>query len=284
MNAAEEIKASARFEFGANWTRFLAVLDDRRIRDAEASMKEMLGVARLDGLRFIDIGCGSGLSSLAARRLGAEVHSFDFDLQSVACATELKRRYFPGDGAWNIEAGSVLDRSYLGRLGQFDIVYSWGVLHHTGSMWVAIENAMSCVAAPGGTLYIAIYNDQGWKSHVWWFVKVFYNRLPQILKRPFVTTVSVITHILVLIKYLIKLKPMVAIAPLLSDRRARGMSARYDAVDWIGGYPYEFARYEILEDYLAARGFCLTNSRRDASHGCNELVARRSGVTAACAE
>jgi 2-polyprenyl-3-methyl-5-hydroxy-6-metoxy-1,4-benzoquinol methylase len=284
MNASEEIKASKRFEFGANWTRFLAVLDDRRILDAEASMKEMLGVERLDGLKFLDIGCGSGLSSLAARRLGAEVHSFDFDLQSVTCAMELKRRYFPADGAWRIEAGSVLDRSYVERLGQFDIVYSWGVLHHTGSMWVAIENAISRVAAPRGILHIAIYNDQGWKSHVWWLVKVIYNRLPRILKNPFVATVSAITHILVLAKYFIKLKPMTAIAPLLSDRRERGMSARFDAIDWIGGYPYEFARYDVLASYLNARGFCLTKSRRDASHGCNELVAQRARATAACAE
>jgi len=277
MNALEEIKASKRFEFGANWTRFLALLDDRRILDAEASMKAMLGVSRLDGLKFLDIGCGSGLSSLAARRLGAEVRSFDFDLQSVACATELKRRYFPGDNAWHIEAGSVLDRPYLERLGQFDIVYSWGVLHHTGSMWVAIENAISCVAAPRGTLFIAIYNDQGWKSHAWWFVKFIYNRLPRLLKRPYVFAVSAITHLLVIIKYSIKLKPMTAIAPILNDRRERGMSARYDAVDWIGGFPYEFSSFDTLVAYFAERGFSLTNCTRIDSQGCNQFVMEKTG-------
>jgi 2-polyprenyl-6-hydroxyphenyl methylase/3-demethylubiquinone-9 3-methyltransferase len=151
-------------------------------------------------------------------------------------------------------------------------------------MWPAIENAISRVATPGGTLFIAIYNDQGWKSHAWWFVKLTYNRLPRLFKKPFVLCVSALTHALVIIKYTIKLNPRVAIAPLLSDRRERGMSARYDAVDWIGGFPYEFAGFDILSNYLKARGFAVTNWRRDSSLGCNELVVQRASGVAACAE
>jgi 2-polyprenyl-3-methyl-5-hydroxy-6-metoxy-1,4-benzoquinol methylase len=284
MTADTEIQKGNRFEFGANWSHFLALLDEARIAGAERSLREMLGVTDLRDRRFLDIGCGSGLFSLAARRLGAHVHSFDFDLQSVACAQELRRRFFPDDGHWEVEQGSVLDKEYLARLGQFDIVYSWGVLHHTGSMWVAIENTINRVAAPRGTLFIAIYNDQGWKSHAWWFVKRLYNLLPRLLKRPFVAAVSLITHTLVIVKYLIKLKPMVAIAPLLSDRRERGMSARYDAVDWIGGFPFEFAKFEVLAEYLEVRGFALRNYRRYSSQGCNELVAQRASGDSACAE
>jgi hypothetical protein len=183
-----------------------------------------------------------------------------------------------------VELGSVLDKGYLERLGQFDIVYSWGVLHHTGSMWVAIENAIGRVAAPQGDLFIAIYNDQGWKSHAWWFIKLFYNRLPRLLKKPFVMGVSLFTHVLVLIKYSIKLQPMVAIAPLLNDRRERGMSARYDAVDWIGGFPFEFAKFDVLVAYLEARGFVLSNYRRYSSQGCNELVVRRASKVPTCVE
>jgi SAM-dependent methyltransferase len=271
MSADEEIEAGSRFRFGANWTRFLAVVDEARIADAEASLRDMLGVPNLRDLRFLDIGCGSGLFSLAARRLGARVHSFDFDLQSVACTQELKRRYFVDDNAWSVEQGSALDRHFVERLGPFDVVYSWGVLHHTGAMWVGIENAISRVAA-SGKLFIAIYNDQGWKSHAWWFIKWIYNKLPGLLKTPFVLGVSLITHLLVIIKYTIKLQPMTAVRPLLSDRRERGMSARYDAVDWIGGFPYEFATFDTLVEYLAARGFGLINHRRIGSHGCNQLV------------
>jgi len=284
MNADAEIQSGSRFGFGANWTRFLALLDEARIAEAEASLRRMLAVTDLKGRRFLDIGCGSGLFSLAARRLGAEVHSFDFDARSVACAQELKRRYFRDDGGWRVEQGSVLDRAYIERLGTFDVVYSWGVLHHTGCMWTAIEQAISRVATPGGTLFIAIYNDQGWKSHAWWFVKLLYNRLPRLFKMPFVITVSALTHALVIIKYTIRLKPMIAIAPLFSDRRERGMSARYDAVDWIGGFPYEFCGFDALAGYLFARGFSLMNSTRTGSHGCNELVLRRAGEGSPCAD
>src|SRR5438270_7636215 len=121
-----------RFQFGKNWSRFLEVLDDERIAEAERSLVEMLEVRDLRGRSFLDVGSGSGLFSLAAKRLGAtRVHSFDFDPNSVACTSELKRRFFAKDPNWTIEQGSVLDKPYLTSLGTFDIVYSWGVLHHT---------------------------------------------------------------------------------------------------------------------------------------------------------
>src|SRR3989338_63123 len=276
MGANQEIEAGARFKFGANWARFLSMLDDERIAEAEASLKEMLGVASLDRQRFLDIGSGSGLFSLAARRLGATVHSFDFDPQSVACTQELKRRYFQGDNAWRVEEGSVLDRDYLEGLGQFDVVYSWGVLNHTGAMWLGIENAIGRVAGGEGKLFIAIYNDQGWKSHFWWFVKFFYNQLPRVLKVPFVTTAMAITNFLVIIKYTLKFKPMTAIAPLLRTRRERGMSAKYDEIDWIGGFPYEFASLETLTAYFKARGFSVINAKRNTGLGCSEMVLQRT--------
>ncbi len=88
----------------------------------------------------------------------------------MACTAELRRRYSPEDSAWTVECGSALDQEFLGRLGQYDIVYSWGVLHHTGDMWRALENVARAVA-PGGVLFIAVYRDQGWISRYWLLVK-----------------------------------------------------------------------------------------------------------------
>lgn len=274
MSATTEIDAGTRFGFGANWTRFLAALDDTRIAAAEQSLRDMLGVADLRGQSFLDIGSGSGLFSLAARRLGARVHSFDFDPQSVACTRELRRRYFPDDASWLVEEGSALDLDYVRKLGHFDVVYSWGVLHHTGSMWVGIEHAVSRVA-PGGRFYIAIYNDQGWKSHVWWFIKSAYNRLPRWLRPPFALGVSVVIRTGAILKYTLKGRPMVAIRPLFETHGERGMSARYDELDWIGGFPFEVASLATLEAYFTARGFKVLNVRRNDSWGCNELALQR---------
>jgi 2-polyprenyl-3-methyl-5-hydroxy-6-metoxy-1,4-benzoquinol methylase len=172
-NAQAEIDAGQRFAFGKNWQAFLSVLSPQRIEAASHALREMLQVETLAGKSFLDIGSGSGLSSLAAWQLGATVTSFDFDPSSVACTTELRRRYAPEATNWTVQVGSVLDLSYMTGLGPFDVVYSWGVLHHTGQMWLALEHAARRVA-PGGQWFIAIYNDQGGLSRFWTGVKRLY--------------------------------------------------------------------------------------------------------------
>ncbi|PYS34120.1 MAG: class I SAM-dependent methyltransferase, partial [Acidobacteria bacterium] len=233
---AIEIAHGERFEFGKNWSRFLNVLDEQRIARAEESLKQMLEVDDLEGKSFLDIGSGSGLFSLAARRLGARVHSFDYDPHSVACTKELRRRYFNNDSAWRIEEGSALDAGYLKSLGASDVVYSWGVLHHTGDMWRALDNAQLAVKA-GGKLFIAIYNDQGSKSARWKWAKKTYNDLPPFLKTPFAIAAMAPEETKAILRSLLSLRPRDYLRSWTSYDQNRGMSRWRDIIDWVGGYP-----------------------------------------------
>ncbi len=266
---AADVAQGQRFEFGKNWTTFLSSLNDRRIAEAERSLKEMLGVTNLSGMRFLDIGSGSGLFSLAARRLGARVHSFDYDPHSVNCTRELHRRYFPDDVSWTVESGSALDEAYIRSLGQFDIVYSWGVLHHTGEMWKALANAALPVK-PGGTLFIAIYNDQGTASRHWKKTKQIYNRLPRPLRFLVVWPSFGVLFWRRMLKDLLRGKPFHTIR---NYGKERGMSCWRDLIDWVGGYPFEVAKPEQIFEFYKDRGFSLTKLITcGGSLGCNEYV------------
>lgn len=267
-----EVARGERFEFGGNWANFLSLLDEDRIGAAERGLQRMLQVDRLEGVRFLDIGSGSGLSSLAARRLGAHVHSFDYDPQSVACTNELRRRYFPGDDRWSVERASALDQEYLHRLGKFDIVYSWGVLHHTGQMWQALENALIPIASTG-KLFIAIYNDTGTQSRRWRTIKRVYNELPKLARKPFAVAVTVPQEAKALAAALLRGRPGDYARSWTEYRRRRGMSKWHDIVDWVGGYPYEFATPDQIFDFYRARGFMLTKMKcGGVGLGCNEFV------------
>lgn len=270
---AEELASGERFEFGANWARFLGCLDDDRILQAEESLQHMLRIERLDGKRFLDIGSGSGLFSLAARRLGAEVVSFDYDPQSVACTRELKRRYFDGDDQWKISEGSVLERDTVESKGAFDVVYSWGVLHHTGDMWTALEHARLPVKS-GGAFFIAIYNDQGWRSKVWRLLKKVYCR--NFLGKWAVTVAGSAYFMGVCLKEdLVRFRnPLKRYREYKEENR--GMSIFYDWIDWFGGYPFEVASPAAIVDFYTDRGFVLTRIQTmGGALGCNEFVFRK---------
>ena len=204
-------------------------------------------------------------------RLGAlKVHSFDYDPQSVACTEELKRRYCAGAANWTIEQGSVLDPSYLSRQGQFDVVYSWGVLHHTGDMWQALANVIPLLSQ-GGTLFIALYNDEGLQSRLWSKVKRTYSRWP--LTRPFLVLAFcpywLVKGLIVDVVFLRK-NPL---ARYGRSHQARGMTYFTDLLDWLGGYPFEVARLGEILAFYRKNGFELVNLRAAGrGHGNNEYV------------
>ncbi|NOY72253.1 MAG: class I SAM-dependent methyltransferase [Gammaproteobacteria bacterium] len=265
----EEVERGQRFQFGDNWLNFLEVLNEDRIEVAEKYLQKMLDVEDLQGKTFLDAGSGSGLFSLAARRLGAIVHSFDYDPQSVACTAALKQRYFSGDTQWIVEEGSVLDNSYLAQLGEFDIVYSWGVLHHTGAMWDALENITSTVSRNDGKLFIAIYNDEGFLSRFWLRVKKVFNY--SVVGR---SVVKVVFYPWFMIRALLAGmaeygKPF---GKFSNYKKHRGMSIVHDWDDWLGGYPFEVSSPEELFKFYKLRGFELVNMKTTNRLGCNVLI------------
>lgn len=270
----KELESGERFRFGKNWQRFLKSVNEDRIEEARLRLVQFLE-PNLEGRSFLDIGSGSGLHSLAARRMGARVTSFDFDPESVEATTFLKSRYAPGDTDWRIDTGSALDADYLAQLGQYDVVYSWGVLHHTGAMWDALENVKRLVK-PDGQLYIAIYNDRGEKSQLWLKRKQRYCGLPGVLKPFYFLYVYAPHEFKKLIKSVRKGKVSEYIESWSSYKRSRGMTRLYDMIDWLGGLPYEFAKASTLRDFYEKDGFKLEKLIENPNTGCHELLFRRT--------
>jgi len=261
---ASEVAQGERFEFGKNWSRFIDGLTEEKIKEAELSLKNMLRVDTLEGLTFLDIGSGSGLFSLAARRLGAKVTSFDYDPYSVACTTSLREKYCTNDVNWKVDQGSVLDNDFMSNLGQFDVVYSWGVLHHTGNMKLALTNAANRITHEG-LMFVAIYNDQGWVSKYWTLIKRLYNR----------NRGGRLLALAITLPYFMAHK---SIKALLQKQIPRGMTWWTDVVDWVGGYPFEVASPEYMIDFYYDLGFALIKQKTvENKLGCNEFVFKKLG-------
>ncbi len=283
-----------RFAFGKNWSSFLKQIDGARAQQAVISLRQLLQLdpeqaEPLRGKSFLDIGSGSGLFSLAAVTLGASVVSIDVDAESVDCTRRMKDQLMAVVAAtsteghlspmqqptWRIHQRSVLDDAAMTDLGTFDIVYSWGVLHHTGNMFAAITTASQRVAS-GGWFAIAIYNDQGGASRRWQSIKRGYHALPSSLRGVYVAGIASVYEAKFALARLARRRSPLPLADWRAKREDRGMSVWHDWVDWIGGLPFEVATPEAIIMPLRRQGFVLENLRTVGSGwGCNEYLFRR---------
>ncbi len=276
----DELARGHRFAFGANWSRFAASVDREAVAEAERSLLELVPAERvtdgrrLDGLRMLDAGCGSGLFSLAALRLGASVVAFDFDPDSVRTTRRVVDEWTDDvtlRERFTLLHGSVLDEEFIELLGTFDIVYSWGVLHHTGDMWGACSNAAGRVG-PEGALVIALYHDTGWTSTAWWYVKRLYVALPSPLQRVLAVLLLLPIELVALVRTLARLAPADYIRRWTAYRSLRGMSRWHDHLDWIGGFPYQCATREQVIAFHEARGFRHVRTVPAVAWGNNEFI------------
>lgn len=229
------------FSFGKNWEQFIrANFSEERIEIARQHLLDFLGMKDLQGKYFLDIGCGSGIHSLAAFRSAApRIVSFDVDPYSVATTKRIHEMY--GSPAnWQIVNGSILDDNFIHSVEPADIVYSWGVLHHTGSVWQAIKNAAAFLK-PGSIFYIAIY-DKTPDTPYWIDIKKKYNRATSLGKK--LMELSYVWR--TFFKTASPSRVKQSITYIKNYKTSRGMEFWTDVKDWLGGWPYEPATQEEI--------------------------------------
>lgn len=263
----------SHFAFGENWLDYVRKIDEGKISRAMADLRRLSGRQRLDGMSFLDIGCGSGLSALAATRLGAtRVAGVDIDPDSVKAAREVFSRFAPRRA--DFEVRSVFEMTPA-AFGTFDIVYSWGVLHHTGDMVRAIEVAAAMVR-PGGEFYLALYRKTPYCG-MWRHIKRWYSKAPPASQQR-ARNVRVF-----LSKAVFKMQGR-DFAAYVKDYGLRGMDYYNDVHDWLGGYPYQSATADECHTLLGRMGFAVDrefvgSGRHPLSgilgSGCNEYAFRR---------
>jgi 2-polyprenyl-3-methyl-5-hydroxy-6-metoxy-1,4-benzoquinol methylase len=271
-------KEKITFSFGKNWSEFIkGYYTPERLDEAVKSLKEITQLDSLQGKTFLDIGSGSGLFSLAAHRLSASrIESMDVDPFSVQTTKYVKEQYGDNTSTWSVQHGSILDTGWLkDHLHTADIVYSWGVLHHTGSMWEAITNAAAFVN-PQGKFIIAIYNKrEGFMgSKFWWQVKRLYNKAPSWVQAIMYGTYFICFFCWPIIKRPLKLRRrfLEGVSFIRNYKSSRGMNYWTNIKDWLGGFPYEYATVDEMVSFVEKLGFTTVQVWPDNGTGCSEFL------------
>jgi 2-polyprenyl-6-hydroxyphenyl methylase/3-demethylubiquinone-9 3-methyltransferase len=265
---------TVRYDFGRNWSDFYNSMDPDARLWARAELARLAG--DISGLRVLDIGCGSGLHALAALDLGASfVTAFDYDPLSVATAKQLLETYARG-AKWTVDQGDILNVK-LAQKEKSDIVYSWGVLHHTGDLWAALQKASELVDDEGRFI-VALYKKTPLCSF-WRMEKRIYARHRS--ARPIVYWLYCTLFTGGLVS-----SGRNPLAYIRDYKRSRGMSFWQNVDDWLGGYPYESVVPAELENFMEQRGFVKERSYNTrgtlgvAGTGCAEWVFRSVGQVA----
>ena len=260
-----------QFNFGQNWKEFSAhALTEEKMAAARIDFSNLLH-EDLTSKTFLDIGFGQGMSLLLATESNAKTFGCDINPICKEVLEHNKSTYFKPltEKQIPVVVGSILDKPVVEEIkkmtpdGKFDIVHSWGVLHHTGNMTLAIENAASLVKE-NGTLVLALYNRH-WTSPTWLFIKWLYCKSPKFLQQ---LMIWLFYPIIWLAKFMVTGKN--------PKQQQRGMDFFYNIIDWVGGYPYEYETVEETKNRMKKMGFeCLKAIQAEVPTGCNEFVFRR---------
>lgn len=244
------MSSESRFKFGENWQDFSNLVDESRVHEAELKLSQMIGAGLLAGKSFLDIGCGSGLHSLAALRLGvSRLMAIDLDPQSVSTTRLILDKFWSGKN-YSVAELSVFALEPA-TVGTYDVVYSWGVLHHTGDMYRAIKQACEMVV-PGGRLALALYGKTRFCG-IWTKIKRWYVHAPAHQQR-----LAEKLYIKLFGAYLL-LRGRRLSTHIDNYDKKRGMNFFHDVRDWIGGYPYESITPEELRQTVEPLGFELVS-------------------------
>jgi SAM-dependent methyltransferase len=265
------LKNKKHFAFGKNWELYSRQINSSHI---ESSKKDLIGLIQLEslqGMSVLDIGSGSGVHSLSMMLLGCkDLVALDYDPDSVSTTNRvLSGKSFKGD--FQVIQADILKHipGIDGRT--FDLVYSWGVLHHTGDMMKGIDRSISYVK-PGALIALALYRKT-LLCTFWRIEKFLYSKSPKILQSLFQKTYEFVFGLGIKIKTGQSLR-----AYKLSYFQKRGMDFSRDVHDWLGGYPYESIDPRYLIQYMEQRGFTLLNSHISKKQigilgsGCDEFL------------